>query len=176
MQNADTAQPRTRRAAQTAAAVCVASVGLTGCFNAIDVTDAGRMGVTVDAKGDPVLLVMLCESSRPYVQLTEGRKPSDADSKQSTQRGEWSADTKVKGVQRLTLGRPEAMWTTKQSPGALAPGVLLIAEGGTAEDDTATFVPVDFRPTDLVALRPGQVLTAEKTIPLAAFGRYTCRN
>jgi hypothetical protein len=176
MPNTDTAKPRLRRATLNAVAVFVASIGLTGCFNAIDVTDAGRMGVTVDAKGDPVLLVMLCDGGRPYVQLTEGRKPSDADSKQSTQRGEWSTDRKVNGVQRLTLGKPEAIWTTKQSPGALAPGVPLIAEGGTAEDDTATLVPVDFRPADLAGLRPGQVLTAEKTMPLSAFGRYTCHN
>lgn len=168
--------PRSRAGlvALTTAAACAAGLVLTGCFNAITVTDAGRLGVTVDASGAPVLLVMLCEKSRPYVQLVEGRKGSDPESKANVERGEWSTDTTYRGVQKLTLAAPEAMWTTTKSPGALASDVLLIADGGTAEDDTASLVPVDFTPADLATLRPGQVLAGGKTVSLDAFGSYRC--
>ncbi len=169
-----TPRSRTRLVALTTTAACAAGLLLTGCFNAITVTDAGRLGITVDAAGAPVLLVMLCEKGRPYVQLVEGRTKSDLESKANVQRGEWSTDTAYRGVQRLTPADPEAGWTTTESPGALAPDVLLVADGGTAEDDTASLVPVDFTPADLATLRPGQVLTGGKTVSLDSFGRYGC--
>jgi hypothetical protein len=167
---------RSPRAALTAAAACVAVVGLTGCFNAITVTDAGRVGVTVDAAGKPVLLVMLCDKGTANVQLAEGRKESDPATKQNVERGAWTAVREFRGVRELSLSRPGALWTPANGAGNLDPEGLLIAEGGTEEDDTASLVPVDFRPANLVRLAPGKVLTSDGTVSRARFGRYTCQD
>lgn len=165
-----------RRQALTAAVGCLGVVGLTGCFNAIDVTDAGRMGVTVDATGKPVLMVMLCDKGTANVQLAEGRKESDPATKTNVERGAWTAMRTFQGVQELSLSRPAGLWTPRTGPDALDPGVFLIAEGGTEEDDGASLVPVDFRPTDLARLEAGQVLTDAKTLSVADFGDYTCHD
>ena len=112
----------------TVGAACLSVIGLSGCFNAITVTDAGRMGVTVDAAGRPVVLVMLCEKGRANVQLAEGRKESDPASQENVERGAWTTVRTFRGVEELSLARPGGLWDPRSGPGALDPDVLFVED------------------------------------------------
>jgi hypothetical protein len=151
-------------------------VPLSACGNWISVTDAGQLGITVDAAGQPVVEVMTCSKATPLIDLAEGRKKSDPASKANVERGRWTARRPFSGVAQLALTAPGSDWKTTKSPGALESDRLFIINGGTLEDDNATLVGVSFRTADLAKLTPDRVrvnLTG-RTVSQRTFAAYTC--
>jgi hypothetical protein len=150
-------------------------VGLAACGNAITIHDAGQVGITVDHAGRPVIMVMTCAKSTPVIDMAEGRKESDPDSKPNVERGHWRARQAFSGVRNIALKKPEEGWLTTRDPGSLESDRLFIVGGGTVEDKNASLTPVDFRTPDLTRLSPDQVLVNGKVEPISAFGDYRCR-
>jgi hypothetical protein len=159
--------------AMATVAVCL-TVVLSACGNAIDITDAGQLGISVDEAGHPVIAVVTCTTSRPVISMFEGRKPTDPDSKPNVARGSWRARRAFSGVAKLSLTAPGQSWKTTSESGVLEPGQLFLVDGGTVEDDSASLGGVDFRPADLARLSPTQVRVNGKVTSWRAFGRYRC--
>lgn len=152
------------------------AVGLSGCGNWIEApTDAGQLGLTVDAAAQPVVAVMTCSKARPMIYMFEGRKKSDPEDMESVERGEWAARRGFAGVEKLAITAPGENWKTKKSPGSLEPGTLFALESGTAEDEHASLGGVDFEIADLAKLSPDQVAVHGKLMSWSAFAAYKCR-
>jgi hypothetical protein len=149
--------------------------GLPACGNLISVTDAGRVGITVDAAGNPVIAVMTCTGSTPVIDLAEGRNESDPDTEPNVERGEWRARRAFAGVRTFLIADAGKDWVTARGPGTLETGKLFVVDGGTVEDEHASLGGVSFRITDLGRLSPGQVQVEGKVQPLSAFGAYRCQ-
>jgi hypothetical protein len=151
-------------------------VPLTACGNWISVTEAGQLGITVDAAGQPVVEVMTCSAVTPLIDMSEGRKKSDADDKVNVERGHWAAREPITGVTPLSLAAPGGDWKTTKSPGTLEADRLFIVNGGTVEDDNANLVGVSFHTADLAKLTPGRVMVnlTGKAVSLRTFAAYKC--
>jgi hypothetical protein len=151
-------------------------VPLSACGNWISVTDAGQLGLTVDAAGQPVLEVMTCSTATPLIDMAEGRKKSDSASTVNVERGRWTARRPFAGVRQFTLAAPGADWKTTKSPGTLEADRLFIIDGGTVEDDNADLVGVSFHTADLAKLTPGRVRVnlSGKTVSQRTFAAYKC--
>src|SRR5690242_15191114 len=157
---------------RTGAAVAWLSLlvgGLSACGNWISVTDAGRLGITVDAAGHPVLAVLTCRESTPVIGMAEGRKPSDPDTRPNVERGRWKARKAFSGVATFPVADARENWETVRGPGPLEAGKLFVVDGGTAEDEHASLGAVSFHDADLTHLRPGQVRVDGKVEPLSTF-------
>lgn len=137
--------------------------------------DAGQMGLTVDAAGQPVVAVVTCSRATPEIVMFEGRKKSDPGSKENVSRGHWVARRALSGVTTLALTAPGENWKTTSSPGPLESDRLFIVNGGTLEDDNASLGGVNFRTGDLATLSPDKVQVYGKTKSWSAFGAYKCR-
>lgn len=167
----------TPRGAPTKAMATIAAclmVSLSACGNAIDITDAGQLGISVDDAGNPVIAVVTCATSRPVISMSEGRKPTDPETKPNVARGSWRARHGFAGVAKLALTAPGRNWKTTSSSGALEAGQLFIVDGGTLEDDSASLGAVNFRTADLARLSPSEVRVNGKITSWRAFGRYRC--
>lgn len=163
--------------ARTAAALMPLSlvvVGVSACGNLITVHDAGRVGITVDSAGHPVIAVMTCAKATPVIEMAEGRKPSDPDTKTNVQRGTWQARQEFAGVEMIALDKPGEIWTMKRNPGTLEADRLFVVDGGTTEDDNASLAGVSFRIPDLAQLTPNQVQVDGKVESISTFGSYRC--
>jgi hypothetical protein len=166
-----------RRTGTGAAAVGRLSLlvaGLAACGNWISVTDAGRVGITVDAAKHPVIAVMTCGRSTPVIGMAEGRHESDPDTEPNVERGQWRAREAFIGVQTFPLADPGQNWVTIRRPGALETDNLFVVEGGTVEDQHASLGGVSFRIADLARLSPGQVQVEGRLESLSTFGTYQC--
>ena len=148
--------------------------GTSACGNAITVHHAGRLGITVDQRHRPVVAVISCDRATPVINLAEGRRASDPDTRPNTERGAWKARTGFAGVQQFPLAAPGDGWVTELDPGTLEPDRLFIVYGGTVEDEDASLAQVSFRLQDLTTLSPGQIRTEGKVEPLATFSAYRC--
>jgi hypothetical protein len=158
-----------RPAGLTLLAIC-----LSACGNWISVTDAGRVGVTVDAAGHPVIAVMTCGESTPVIGMAEGRDESAPDAEPNVERGRWRAREAFAGVETFPLADPGENWVTVRRPGALETDKLFVVDGGTVEDEHASLGGVGFRSADLARLSPGQVQVEGRVESLDTFGAYRC--
>jgi|tagenome__1003787_1003787.scaffolds.fasta_scaffold20882362_2 hypothetical protein len=167
-------RPRLARTGAAVAGLSLLLAGLSACGNLVTVTHAGLVGITVDAARRPVIAVVTCDRSTPVIDMAEGRKESDPDTKPNVERGQWKARTAFTGVTTFPLADPGENWVTVRSPGALSTDRLFVVEGGTAEDEHASLAGVSFRIADLARLTPGQVQVDGKIESLSAFGAYQC--
>jgi hypothetical protein len=150
-------------------------VALSACGNVIpEVTDAGQLGLTVDAAGQPVIAVVTCAKSTAAVDMFEGRMASDPDNKENVARGDWRARRAFAGVQKLSLTTPGDAWKTSSSPGRLEPGKLFVVEGRTIEVDYSSLGGAQFRTRDLAKLSPDRVEVNGKPMSWSAFAAYKC--
>ena len=151
---------------------------LTACGfgNSITVHQRGRIGVTVDETGRPVLAVLTCRKATPQVDLAEGRHDTDPPDRPNVQRGNWQARASFTGVQMLPLASAGPNWEqTGPRTGQLEPDRLFVAGGGTTEDDDAVLQQVTFRGRDLAGLDPGRVRVGEGTVQsMDQFRAYRC--
>jgi hypothetical protein len=155
-------------------AACV--VGLSACGNMIpEVTDAGQLGLTVDATGRPVIAVFTCAKTTAAVDMFEGRAASDPDNKENVARGDWQARRAFAGVQKLAIMAPGDSWKPTSGAGQLEPGKLFVLEGRTLEVDYSSLGGTSFRTRDLAKLTPDQVAVNGKSMSWSAFAAYKCR-
>jgi hypothetical protein len=97
---------RTRTAAAAVASLGLLLTSLSACGNWISVTDAGRVGITVDPAGQPVIAVMTCARSTPVIGMAEGRNESDPDTEPNVERGRWRAQRAFTGVETFPVAGP----------------------------------------------------------------------
>ena len=166
---------RIRTGAAAVAWLGLLVAGTSACGNWISVTDAGRVGITVDPAGHPVIAVMTCGESTPVIGMAEGRKEADPDTEPNVERGRWRAQSAFAGVKTFPIAGPGENWVTVRSPGALETDRLFVVDGGTVEDEHASLGGVSFRIADLARLSPGQVKVDAKIQSLSTFGAYQCR-
>jgi hypothetical protein len=148
--------------------------GLSACGNWISVTDAGRVGITVDPSGKPVIAVMTCGESTPVIGMAEGRNETGPDTEPNVERGRWRARKAFTGTETFPLTDPGENWVTLRGPGTLETGKVFVVEGGTVEDEHASLGGVSFRTADLARLSPGRVQVEGKVESLSTFGAYQC--
>jgi len=168
---------RARRAASrplVAFATGCLLVGLAACGNWIEVHDAGQLGLSVDAAGQPVVAVMLCAKGHALVDLAEGRKKTDPASKPNVERGRWVSRRSFSGVGKLAITAPGAGWKTSSGLRPLESDRLFLIDGGTTEDNNASLGGIDFHLSDLALLTPDKVRVNGKITPWSAFASYTC--
>jgi hypothetical protein len=155
-------------------AACV--VGLSACGNVIpDVTDSGQMGLTVDATGQPVIAVFTCTKTTVAIDMYEGRKAADPETKESVQRGNWQARRAFAGVQKLAILAPGDSWKTISGPGRLESTTHFYLEGGTTEVEYSSLGGTDFRTRDLAKLSPDRVEVNGRPMSWSTFAHYKCR-
>lgn len=165
---------RARTGGATVSAVVLA-LAVSGCGNWITAHETGRVGITVDPAGSPVIAVLTCERSTPVVLMHEGRSESLADDEPNVQRGQWRAREPFTGVRTFSIADPGDQWRTDSTPGALEDDRLFIVDGGAVEDEDASLGGVTFRAEDLAAVTSDQVLVREGDLEsLGAFGDYEC--
>jgi hypothetical protein len=155
-------------------AACV--LGLSACGNVIpDVTDAGQLGLTVDATGRPVIAVVTCSKTTVAIDMYEGRKATDPDTKVSVERGNWQARRAFAGVQKLAILAPGDSWKTNSGPGRLESTTHFYVEGRTTEVEYSTLGGTGFRTRDLAKLSADRVEVNGKPMSWSAFAAYKCR-
>jgi hypothetical protein len=167
--------PGRKRTGAAVASLSLLLAGLSACGNWISVNDAGRVGITVDPAGHPVIAVMTCAESTPVIGMAEGRKESDPDTEPNVERGRWRARRAFAGVEMIPLAGPGENWETVRSPGALEVDRTFVVDGGTVEDEHASLGGVSFRIADLARLSPDRVQVEGKVESLGTFGAYRCR-
>jgi hypothetical protein len=150
------------------------ALALSACGNWVTVSDAGQLGLTVDAAGRPVVAVVTCHPVRPVIGLYEGHKKTDPENKANVRRGGWQSRRPFSGVAKLTLTAPDPSWTTTSSSPTLERGRLFVVDGGTLEDENASLGGVSFHLEDLAALSPDTVRVNGKAQSWQAFGAYRC--
>lgn len=171
------ARMRSRSRLATAAwtFVCLAPL-VSACGLLEGFTTVGRLGVSVDAAGEPVIAVMTCSEVRPVITMfDDGDKvATDPESEQHIERGRWVAGAGFAGVRRLSISTPDQTWDVTRGPGALEPGRLFALEGFAVDDDFAALDGASFRVEDLAMLRPDRVQVNGELVSWAAFGAYRC--
>jgi hypothetical protein len=173
-------QPRHQRplagaGVRTFVAVSLVLVAVSACGNAISYPDkVGQVGITVDQAGRPVIAVMTCSKATPVIQMHEGRKPSDPDTKENVKRGSWQARTAFAGVRNLAPTATDDTWVTASGAGSLESDRMFLVTGGIAEKKNTTMGGVSFRLSDLDRLSPDQVQVDTGVQSLSAFSAYHC--
>lgn len=118
-------------------------------------TDAGlvgRVGVTVTARGEPVLALLVCRGSIDRVEIVGPHRGSVPNEHLATYR----SDAPVSGYQEMSLSDPGPGWLA--DPGITGDGIagqaLVIA---SADGEKAALASVSFTAADLAGLSPGVV-------------------
>jgi hypothetical protein len=134
-----------------AGVVVAAGLLLTGCVE--DVNAIGRTAVSVNADGQPVVVMIVCESSIDYVAIYEGRDGL-AETEENATVGEWRATKGLDGVVELDLTEPSPAWQSHDGVTFGAETLYLVETDG----DDGTAGGVDFRGSDLAKLTPDEVM------------------
>lgn len=168
---------RSRLAAAAWTFVCLAPL-VSACGLMQGFTTVGRLGVSVDEDGEPVVAVMTCSEVRPVITMfDDGDKvATDPESEQHIERGRWVAGAGFAGARRLSISTPDQTWDVTRSPGALEPGRLFALEGFDVEDEFASVGGASFRIEDLAALTPDLVQVNGSVVSWSTFGAYRCSN
>jgi hypothetical protein len=138
------------RLALAASALAVA-LATSGCES---VEGGGGTGMSVDAAGNPVVVLALCEG---YV---DGIVLSTQQGESTHEVGRWDSATPVDTDQTVNLGNLPASWRAGKAQEPLRDGVEYTVFGGTRSNRWFTG-QVSFTTTALKHLRPGQVLHQE---------------
>ncbi|NNN37930.1 hypothetical protein HLK59_47995 [Streptomyces sp. S3(2020)] len=142
----------TRRRNVLAAAGVAVLATLSGCTVPI----AGAMGITVDADGRPMGVLMVCHDHIDGATLYTDSKPDDPDDSESVEVGSWSGDESVKGFATWSLDTAGDGWSVDEPLQPLKENREYHLYGWTRGNSWSTG-NVNFTPADLAALTPGQV-------------------
>lgn len=142
-----------RRRRNVLAAACVAALAtVSGCTVPI----AGAMGVTVDADGRPMGLLMVCHDHIDGATLYTDSEPDNPDDSRSVEVGRWSSDESVKGFATWPLDTAGDGWSVDKSLQPLRKNREYHLYGWTRDSSWSTG-NVNFTPADLAALTSGRV-------------------
>ncbi|MCW2748366.1 MAG: hypothetical protein JWP10_1508 [Nocardioidaceae bacterium] len=131
-------------------------LGLAGCGNAIRATINGRVGIAVDANGNPVVIVAACPEFLDTVTISEGREGL-AETEPNKDVGTWNRNDHLAGVYELNLSKPDDSWSRLQ-PIELKPSTLYIVIAAQSKKDVEA-TQVSFYGRDVASLVPGRVYT-----------------
>jgi hypothetical protein len=139
---------RTRRFGAAAAACVLLSLGLTGCT----VEPGGSLGLTVDAAGQPVIVVQMCKGYLDGATLYEDvDNPDDNDDN-----GSWKVEPRVTGFSQFSLAKGGDGWKLEQPLKPLAAKAKYSIYGWTEDNRwSADQLPVTL--DEIAKLRPGQI-------------------
>jgi hypothetical protein len=144
---------------------------MTGCK--VDSTVTGQTGLTVNAAGQPVLLIAVCKGTinRLYLFGPAGPDMHKAQKPVET----WIASTPLAkaGVARVNLLAPFPGWTVLQ------PIPVLVARweyGAFAQSNNSRFEAeqVNFSVADFARLDPATVLSDGRRSPVSSFDHDAC--
>ena len=135
-----------------AAGLTVVVASLTGCI-APDVEVIGALGVTVDEKQRPVLVVEACKGAATEVNLFLDREGLTGD-EETEQVAAWISDAPMPGTSELVLHAPAGPWAGQAVEVAVDRGYIATAVG---EGGGEVLSQVAFRGVDLAAMEPGTV-------------------
>ncbi len=133
-----------------------AAVALSSCGNLITTEIVGKVGISVDTEGNPVVVVAVCDGYLDQVEISQGREGL-AEDETNPLVGTWDAAGQHTGVSELDLAAPGSDWQTR-TPVSLEPGVLYIVTAHQVGADVQAS-QVDFDVGDLRGLEPGYVYT-----------------
>lgn len=155
------------RIAATTALLAMVALGAAGCTK--DPVVVGRMGITANAKGQPVLVLATCSGSIDDVTLSQlpyGQQTANGEV------GEWTTESKIHGTSRLDIGAPAPPWS---GAGVSVRSALhYIASAGSSENETDALNDVTFQGRQVAALDPAKVYTnaddpdSDELVPHAA--------
>lgn len=134
------------------AGLALVLASLTGCV-APDVEVVGALGLTVDERQQPVVVVEACDGAATEVELFFDREGL-SDHQANEQVAAWSADPPVPGTSELVLDAPAAPWAGEPVEVAVDRGYLASATG---EGDAEVLSQVAFRGEDFAEMEPGTV-------------------
>jgi len=154
---------------RVAAAVVLAAACLAGCGNAVEAHVNGRTGISVDAEGNPVVVLAVCSEFVDQVVLSLGREGL-SESEANPEVGTWRARDHVTGSARLELAAPDASWETHE-PLSLDPQKHYIANASQADADVET-AQVDFFGRDLAEMAPDSVYVSSGDADTAKLERH----
>ncbi|MFF1293776.1 MULTISPECIES: hypothetical protein [unclassified Streptomyces] len=135
-----------------AAAGVAALAAVSGCTVPI----AGATGITVDADGRPMGVLMVCHDHIDGATLYTDSKPADPDESRSVEVGRWSGDASVKGFATWPLDTAGDGWSVEKPLQALKKDRSYHLYGWTRDSSWSTG-DVTFTPADLATLTPGRV-------------------
>ena len=147
-------------------------IAATACGNAVTAEVIGSAGVTVDAQGEPVVLVTVCQDDIDSIDLVGGRGGLEPDEPNPTI-ASWTAGTPQHGTITLSLGAPGAPWEGPALVELEDPELYVVSADRSGADAEVT--QASFRGRDLAALSPDQVIVRDGTVVTrAAFDAEAC--
>jgi hypothetical protein len=154
-----------------AGTVVAAGLLLAGCGNAVDADVNGETAVTLDAAGQPVVLVAVCHSSIDAVVVSRDRKGLK-ETEPNVDLGTWTASKPMKGIVSLPLADPGSDWSVK---GAFDPedakGYIVIAYQAKADVEAQQ---VYFHGSDLAKLASDEVLVGDREVQKRTKFEHSC--
>ncbi len=159
-------------------AVVIAALLLT---SACTVETGGSVGLTRDAEGHLLAVVVVCQG---YIDgLTLYRDDTSNPDSRSNDRGEWVSDSPIKTEASLDLSAPGPGWTSVKSLEPLDPAQEFRIYGWTHKNRWSAGGPT-FRVSDIARLDRGHILvdpstanekrTRDGLVPIAEFRALAC--
>lgn len=129
-----------------------------GCGNLVgDVEQVGRLGVTVDEAGKPVVLVEPCREGTARIDVSLGRSPGMDSEQKNEEVGSWTAAAASDKPSELEVTAPGDAW---KGPKVEPPQKTThwILTGTFDGEDETSLAGLDFTGADLAALDTDTVL------------------
>lgn len=141
----------------------VAALALTGCGNWVgDVEHVGRVGLTVDDTGGPVVLVAPCRTGTVQVSIVLGRTPDMAGDEENEKVGTWTARTASDRLSELNLADPGSDWDGDPAGPPRKEQTWIVNGTFTEDADTEVVMVGPFvEASQLDELTPDHVLVAD---------------
>ena len=153
---------------------CLA-LSLSGCGNWIEgFTEAGRLGITVDGAGQPVIAIMTCSKVRPVISMYEGRKRSEPKAQRTCHAAAGRrekpsrASRSSRSWRRASTGNRRAVLGRSRQTGSSSWRALSV------DDELASVGVSSFRTRDLAALTTDEVRVHGKIMSWSTSGAYQC--
>ncbi|MEU4290576.1 hypothetical protein AB0E63_20310 [Kribbella sp. NPDC026596] len=146
-----------RRRLGICAAMATCLAGLAGC----GVPAGGALGVTVDAAGNPAIVVQMCEGHIDGATLYLPDPDPDREPPRDEDVGQWEVSPAVDGFSQFSFAEGGNGW---RLVGTLKPRDLATRYTiyGWTKDNSWSAAHLDFSQQDLKTLKPGTVLVPER--------------
>ena len=161
--------------------ICVVTAGGLAILSGCGVPGGGVLGVTVDAGGQPVIVVQMCEGHIDGATMYLEDPDPDRETPHNEDFGKWEVSPAVDGFSQFSLAEGGNGWRLVGALKPRDPATKYTIYGWT-KDNRWSAAHLDFSQRDVDALQPGTVLTistdpesnANQTRSLADFRAKTC--